>query len=338
MLSINSLKYNVFSNQKEIDLSQYGRYLLYNGFSRPAMLICETINSCNNNCVICANAIMTRRKEIMSMKIFEEIIRSYIDMGGGRLSLTPVVGDIFMDPLLSERIALIKQYKLKGITSLSVTTNAVLAIKYPEPELKSILGQFDKIFISIYGLDADEYRQMTQRDSFEDMIQSVKTLQRLIDKPEKISFGFRLLRDYTANGLDLWIRDHFNRRVVFQAMNTYANWGRPDALQPLPGFARWIPITENASQCLIPLIAMQVFSNGNVSFCSCDDYDADEELSLGNIRDAGLIELYNREKVRNLWNFATGMPLFCKRCSFHRPISQFNICSLLENPLDFIGG
>jgi radical SAM protein with 4Fe4S-binding SPASM domain len=84
---------------------------------------------------------------------------------------------------------------------------------------------------------------------------------------------------------------------------------------------------------------MQIFSDGGVGFCPCDDFNSDEELLLGNIRNNSLLELYNTQRVKKLWDFEAYMPSFCRRCSFHRPLSQLDEYPwIFERPLDFIGG
>lgn len=44
--------------------------------------------------------------------------------------------------------------------------------------------------------------------------------------------------------------------------------------------AEWNHSKYNTGQCLIPLVALQVFVNGDVSFCPCSDYDGAKDLSL----------------------------------------------------------
>ncbi|MGO9952255.1 MAG: radical SAM protein [Dissulfurispiraceae bacterium] len=303
------------------------------------MLICETVNICNNSCVICADAVMTRERSIMPVSLFRRVLDSYVDMGGGYLSLTPVVGDIFMDPYLRERIAILEEYRERGINSLSVTTNAVLARKYARHDLKNIVDAFDKILISVYGRNAEEYKTMTRRNGFDDMIESVKQIISLIDDRRKVRIGFRLLMDYSVQELATWVQDTFGEAIGFHAVNTYANWGNIDTSQKLPHAGKWLSHADNITQCFIPLLAMQVFSSGHVSFCPCCDYNAVDDLSLGNILDTDLIELYNSDKTGRLWNFEIEMPPFCSHCTFHRSINKFSEFQwVFERPLDFIGG
>jgi hypothetical protein len=282
---------------------------------------------------------MTRDRMVMPMTLFRQVLNSYIAIGGGDLSLTPVVGDIFMDPYLADRISLVREYKEHGIGMLSVTTNAVPASRYSDSELKPVVDAFDKILISVYGCDDREYELMTRHNSYQDMLTSVQKIMRVIDDKNKIRIGFRLLRDYTMQELSSWIQDNFGDAIPFEAVNVYANWGNMIEPRKLPLDGKWLPKVNNLTQCLIPILAVQVFSNGSISFCPCSDYNANEGLSLGHITDGDLLELYNSVKVRQLWNYELEMPVFCRHCSFHKSIKDIGEFSwLFERPVDFIGG
>jgi len=79
---------------------------------------------------------------------------------------------------------------------------------------------------------------------------------------------------------------------------------------------------------MIPMTACMVFSNGNVSFCPCDNYDDAVELRLGNITEATLSEIYNSAVSGRLWNWGKyGTPRFCQHCSFHK-----SMAIIAENP------
>ena len=275
----------------------------------------------------------------MPLPLFARVLESYDSMGGGHLSLTPVVGDIFMDPYLKDRINLFYGFKARSISSLSVTTNAVLANKYSTPDLKYIVNAFDRLYISVYGRDANEYAAMTNRSSFDDMLSSVRKIISLIDDIRKIKIGFRLSGHYTHEELTAWVRHNFGTTLPFDSINTYANWGNIDTSCSSASTVNWLPKVDNSTQCFIPLLAMQVFSDGQLSFCPCADYDADAELSIGHVLDSDLLTIYNTDKVRQLWNFENNMPFFCRHCTFHRSVKQLgNFMWIFDRPLDFIGG
>jgi radical SAM protein with 4Fe4S-binding SPASM domain len=318
-----------------------GKYLRHGQHPRPLMVICETVNLCNDLCIICAYKDQTRKKTMMPSHIFSEFLRQYSEIGGGFLSLTPMVGEVLLDRLLIERLREIREHP--DITHLSVTTNAVMARNYDDAALGEIVNSFDRIQVSVYGMDDEEYSAMTQRDTYQQMREGIKRIGRLFRG--EFVLGFRLLKHRDSSDIDAWINELTSEAdsdihiAGYGFVNSFANWGLYDVSKPLPFDAKWITPNPAKSQCLIPLVALQVFSNGNVSFCPCDDFDNVPELHLGNILETHLRDMYSSEKVAHLWDWARyGVPSFCKTCSFHIPLSAINDQpGLFERPDHFIG-
>src|SRR5439155_15774169 len=129
---------------------EYLRRLSHQGRNRPLMLICETVNICNNDCVMCPYGVLERKKTHMSMPLFEKVARDYAAMGGGILSLTPMVGEVFLDKLLPQRVRVAAAEP--AITGLTVTTNATPADRYSRGELAEMLRGLTRVHVSIYGL------------------------------------------------------------------------------------------------------------------------------------------------------------------------------------------
>jgi MoaA/NifB/PqqE/SkfB family radical SAM enzyme len=307
-------------------------------FSRPVMVICETVNSCCNDCIICPYRSMTRKKETMPLELFEKLLKDYSAMGGGKLSLTPKMGDIFFDELLIERLDLIKKYP--KITGISVTTNAILSDQFSDKELQDIVSSFEKIMISVYGIDAEEYFLMTRRNTYQRMIDTIARILSVSKRPHAIELGFRLLKQRSQSDVDAWIMKNFHTKIASNVTSLFMDWGGSlDATKMLPFSGKWRCGKANVSQCLIPLAACLIFSNGDVSFCSCNDYDIKDEFRLGNIADHTLGEIINSPKNEKLWASPLNLPKSCKFCGSHRSFKKLeNYSYVFENPLEFIGG
>lgn len=306
--------------------------------SRPVMVICETVNICCNDCIICPYSSMTRKKETMPAELFEKVLKDYSDMGGGKLSLTPKMGDIFFDDLLIERLDLIKKYP--KITGISVTTNAILSDQFSDKELQEIVSSFEKIMISVYGIDAEEYFLMTRRDTYQRMIDNIARILSVSKRPHAIELGFRFLKQRLQSDVDGWILKNFHKKIASNVTSHFMDWGGSlDSTKMLPFSGKWRQKKANAIQCVIPLAACQIFSNGDVSFCSCNDYDIKEEFRLGNIADHTLTEIINSPKNEKLWASPLYLPKSCKFCGSHRSFTKLeNYSYVFENPLEFIGG
>jgi len=328
---------DIYKNVAWLDGIPYAKYLSYQeardsslkisveNKSRPIMLDCETINTCTNDCIICAYGMMKRDKTVMPLERFEKVLHDYSDMGGGYLSLTPR-GEIFLDPLLVERLSLRDKYpKIKGI---SVTTNAVPINRFSESDIRKILNSFIRIHISIYGLDDEEYRLMTRRDFYPRVVANIKTITELIDQEKtSLRLGFRLLKAHSETDIRDWIKKNLGRDdIPYGYMSTYTNW-RGALKDPLPFEGKWQARSQGKSHCLMPLIETSVY---------CTEFDLIEEFKLGNIDDHSLGELYNSDRNKELW---TNLPKPCLTCSYYHPITQpSQITSAFQDPVNLIGG
>ena len=235
--------------------------------------------------------------------------------------------------------------KMPEVSALGVTTNGAMAHRFNDAELGYILSRFSFLSISIYGVDQAEYEAMTRKKTYARMIEGVRRILSFAQVP--ISLEFRLLNAKSKETLYDWVRDAVRPSTTAQyfinsAIMDYANWGIYDSVNnPLSGNAKWFasPRLERRQQCLIPLFACLVYSNGNVSFCPCDNYDDAKELRIGNIEDDSLSDLYNSSAVRALWNWdAHGTPEFCKACSFHIGLELLRSDpEILTNPHKIVG-
>jgi MoaA/NifB/PqqE/SkfB family radical SAM enzyme len=318
--------------------------ITFEGRARPLYLRIETVNFCNNDCIICAYGDQTRARKHMSRAVFEKTLDDYRDMGGGYVSLTPLVGDVLLDRHISERIDYLR--KCDFVSGIGFTTNAAMAHRFNNQELETIVGPLQRLSISIYGLDQEEYEAMARKRTYRRMLEGIRRIVNAASVP--VSLEFRLLKQRSADFIETWLRDEVGlrpddgRTFVHSVLMNYANWGKYDeANRPLPNQAKWFVLqpTKYRPQCLIPLFACIVFSNGNVSFCPCDNYDDVDEFRLGNVMEEPLASLYNSDKAKALWDWPrSGVPSFCQNCSFHIPLSVLSERpGILDDPYQIVG-
>ncbi|WP_338662195.1 radical SAM/SPASM domain-containing protein [Pararoseomonas sp. SCSIO 73927] len=318
-------------------------YFTHRGRYRPLSLTIETVNICNNDCVICPYSAQTRRKQAMPMDLFARVVDGYTEIGGGPVGLTPMVGEILLDKLLLERLKMLRA--APAVTAVSAISNASMAHLYTDAELAEILSHFDRLAISIYGLDAEEFRLMARKDGYDRFRAGLVRILAIMG-PERVTLGARQLRRRPAAEVEEWgaavARDAGvdPAAVTVHTTSTYANWGVFDTGKPLPMDAEWLPVRQNTAQCALPLISLQILSDGTVSFCGCANFDGTSELNLGNVRDISLRDLLGSERVRRLWNWDEfGIPDFCKSCSFHMPVQALaGLPSAFPEPLRTFGG
>ena len=136
----------------------------------------------------------------MSMSLYHKILDDYALMSGGGLLLTPVVGDLLLDPKFSDRVSVLKTYKT--ITPVSVSTNAIALENYSDDSLYEIVNFFDRIHISVYGLDEVEYKTMTTRSFYIKAVSGIKKIIGLLEDKSRLVLSFRLLRNRDKHELD----------------------------------------------------------------------------------------------------------------------------------------
>lgn len=328
---------------KEVYSQENISFFTYRGKYRPLSLMIETVNICNNDCIICPYSSQTRKKQQMSMTLFSKIVSDYVEIGGGPVGLTPMVGEIFLDKSLPDRLKILREAPTIG--PISAITNASMVHLFSDSELEELLGYFDTISISVYGLDPEEYLLMTRKPNYQYFFDGLVRILR-IKGPESVNLSARQLKKRSANEVRDWLEQlasfaKINSGAIrFSATSKFANWSFFDTRKSLPLDAEWLGSRENEAQCALPLVSAQVLSDGTTSFCGCANFDGVSELNLGNIKYVSLKDMMASPRVQELWNWKKhGTPEFCKTCTFHVPIGVLSANKMaFEFPLTVFGG
>jgi hypothetical protein len=219
-----------------------------------------------------------------------------------------------------------------------------MAKRYSDNDLNYILSKFRRIYVSVYGFDDEEYELMTKEAEYREMREQLIRILKLA--PEgTVVLGLRNLRRRSQEEQTEWA-DELGREAstaappILSTGDEYLHWGDLQQAVPLPLDGKWRERTKNTQQCLIPLSALQILADGTVSFCSCADYNANEALRIGNVRETRLEDLLRGEKYKRLWNWREcGVPEFCRECGFHKPMTEgLNSSWTLNEPLNIVGG
>jgi radical SAM protein with 4Fe4S-binding SPASM domain len=309
---------------------------------RPFMLIVETVNICNAECVFCAYTLQTRPKGFMTDALFERTLQQYLEMGGGKISLTPMVGDVLLDRKLPQRMQALRVYASR--LAPSVTTNLYALKHWSDDVVAEMLNTFQRVHISCYGITEEENYAITKRRhhaTFCHEMQRLLRIKRESQTAAEIVIGFRTIYEYGPEQIAEFQVNSFGEVLASTGVtSTYCNWG--NAMRGhLPGDARWAPDRENHTPCVLLAIALQVYHDGRVSACACCDFDASAELTLGNVSDSTLVELFNGEKSAQIWRAHQlgDMPNICRNCTFHSPMLNLTPAHpVLSNIMDVVGG
>jgi len=130
----------------------------------------------------------------------------------------------------------------------------------------------------------------------------------------------------------------FGKELFYAYTNSFMNWnGALDEREISLYEGEWQRRREGDSLCLLPMILALVYSNGDVSYCPCGDYDICEEFRLGNVGDRSLKELFNSKRNRELWR---GLPSKCLKCTAYLPMVNIldKDADVFVDPLKYVGG
>lgn len=291
----------------------------------PLILQIETTNVCNAACVFCAYPAMQRAKGVMTMELFDKTVKDYVEMGGGPVSLTPIVGDALLDPHLMERLHILKAELL--INQITMTTNAIALNRYTDDEVRFLLETLDCIQVSIGGLDDTTYRTLYGVDR----LPLVKVaMDRLLALNEEITIPANLTFAFRTNDWKFEVRfkqqlDEYRRRGVFIShIWTYANYSgviKSDSemnLNVIDGS------TKKETTCVYASVHMAVCWDGRVTACGCADFEG-KSLWVGQVDESSLAELWCGEKrARILAAFqAERLPPICRQCTAYQSDATF---------------
>jgi MoaA/NifB/PqqE/SkfB family radical SAM enzyme len=291
----------------------------------PLTLQIETTNVCNAACVFCAYSAMQRSKGVMSMALFAKIVDDYAAMGGGPVSLTPVVGDALLDPHLLERLRLLSAHPL--VNQITMTTNAIALDRYGDDEVRFLLETLDCIQVSIGGLDAATYKTLYGVDRFPQVLAS---LGRLLTLKEGVDNGADLTFAFRTNDWKFEVRfkrqlDEYRRRGVFIShIWTYANYSgviKSDSRMNLQVIET---PAKTTSTCVYPCVHLAVCWDGRVTACGCADFEG-KSLWVGQAEENSLAELwYGEKRSRILESFTSGrLTPICRQCTAYQPDALF---------------
>jgi MoaA/NifB/PqqE/SkfB family radical SAM enzyme len=310
----------------------------------PLILQIETINICNAACVFCGYRSMKRKKGVMSMPLFEKVVKDYVEMGGGPVSLTPVSGDALLDPHLIERIQILAEHpKIKQIT---LTTNAIALERYSDEDVCYLLNALDCIQVSIGGLAPGTYKTMYSIDAFDKVQRQMERLVRLkgaVRQPASLTFAFRTNDWRFEIRFRRKLKEYRRRGVFISHIWLYANYSGIVKNDENLGLMVMDRTSEQDTCCLYGTISMAVCWDGRITACGCADVEGDK-LSLGHAGTESLSEIWSGEKRAGILDsFKKRTPAqICRYCSAYLPVNVVFSRPYFKNfdlhqplPLDF---
>jgi len=308
---------------------------------KPLILAVETISVCNAKCVFCAYPTMKRKHELMPISVFEKIVQEYAQVGGGALSLTPVMGDLLLDPHLIERLKILE--KFENIDQVSFTTNGIAVNKFTDEELKYILQRVFLIQFSIGGLDPETYKKLYQVDKLDDVLAAVQKVLQLkedIQSPTHIILAFRTDNQNFEQEYAKQLEEFKRQGVFISHIASYNNYGGEIQSQEIR--IKRNRVVSKRLPCALTLLHAHAYSNGKMTNCGCVDANGNG-LIIGDSKEQTFGDIWQGERRKRLLNsFSEGkLPKLCQGCNAYRPLTYLgsgvfkNVKSHHRLPLEF---
>ena len=296
----------------------------------PEYMYLDMCNYCNSDCVFCSYRYDPRPKSIMPTAIFQKAVTQFKEMGGEKINLTPLWGELFSIPDILSRIDFLHQ---KGFKEIRTYTNASLLHKF---NVRNILcSGLTVINISTGPLQEDVYMKIYQKGNYRqilrnmsDLIKEFRALKKSSSKEltvREITIEFRADRSLAEckklSDFCHEIAPFLSPGVKINSLTEYDGWSGVIKKEELvPGMT----FKENPKFTPLPCLRssyLQVTSDGRIRLCGCrhDFATSSDELALGNIADGNLRDLYNSKKTQEIKETFLKDKLLtvCSKCAWY---------------------
>jgi radical SAM protein with 4Fe4S-binding SPASM domain len=283
----------------------------------------EVTNICSASCQFCGYRYQERPAEIMSNALFRHSVLQYVAAGGGRLELTPIVGDPLVDKDLVSKIRFARN--LKEITYISLYTNLIGLDSFNPRHFLS--SGIDEINISTCLGSREMYARIFGVDKYDSVLQNLDTLlreNRRLGSRVKVLIHLKADKPYsqTTSSVDYQrICRHYGRALC-HFDDQYDNWTGLVETDDLPKHHSFRNVKNVSEVCSELYNGMIIFVNGDVGICWRRDLDA--KLVIGNIHESSLEGIWRGERlhaIRRQW-VNGNIPEICRRCYCHTPMSR----------------
>ena len=296
----------------------------------PDRMNIQLTNICNANCTFCGYQYLEDEKSFLSDEHFYAAVDQYLALGGQRLSLTPLVGDLLVDPKVFERLSYVTQKNIFKIVKFY--TNGILLSRKEYPE-KLLAARPTHVIFSLPGFDKDLYERVYRNKSYNRMIKGVsKFLKINNDAGSPIDVSFSLKPDI-SDDLAVYTDDYReyikpfigDDKLIF--VRDLDSWGGSIKQSDLTGnmcLAKEIPADKKDYPCYFTFF-LAILVDGHVRLCGCrfnngTEYDG---LVVGHLSESTLSEIWNSAKAQAVRkNFLKkDLEPVCQTCTHYAPYS-----------------
>lgn len=289
----------------------------------------EITNKCNAACVFCAYSKDAPTTGKMTLETFKNAIDEYIKLGGKMIDLTPIVGEVLLDPELFDKIRFAKEKNV--FDRISVYTNGILLVKNDNYKRLIDSGITD-LSLSFTGPDKKIYEDLYQVHGYDILMEGIrKLLAYNKEKGEKVRICFQIRS--SASPRELFakkdfkeiIKPYLSKDITIAFKHNYDNWGGTIKPEDLKGVMKMRRIPKNKTIPCKFLFEPTVLFDGSLRMCACRMNKTEfDDLVVGNINQTSLDELFHGEKANRIRDsFAEqNIPSICRDCSLYQPVTR----------------
>ncbi|MBN2452664.1 MAG: SPASM domain-containing protein [Candidatus Omnitrophica bacterium] len=262
----------------------------------PKRIQLEVVFGCNAKCVMCPVDMPTKRKKgVMSMELFRKIIDDLkpfaaqiekVDLWG--------LGEPLLDKTLFEKI---RYAKREGFQSIAIATNGDLMNEKHQDALLS--SGIDTIIFSIDGYRKSTHENIRKGVNFDSIVANAESIIRKRDAGNyKTRFVFRFIRQESNKAEWDDFRAYWKARISSEKKDLIIGYGAHTWGGELGDPQDRIAARDqaiDAKPCHHVYDRLMILWDGTVPLCCSDLHHAN--YSLGNVRDASPIEIFNNEKI-----------------------------------------
>ena len=247
----------------------------------------QTIESCNSHCVMCPNSYKRLSDKVIEDWVFIKIIRETLPymLRNADYNLF-LQNEPLLDKFIHKRAEFIK--KINPNSNIYISTNGILL-----PKFKNKLQYFDRILVSIYGHNVEDYNKITRsqisKKTFDEFMEVIKEHDN-VEENLKFSSEWNSYNDILSSFTS---RAGFlsDNKIIHKTSNIKCKKKR---------YENWL----------------NFLADGTLILC-CMDYN--KEAVLGNIKHQSLKEIFESKLFKTITLKAAGKiksekDFICKKC------------------------
>ena len=294
----------------------------------PRGLKFNVTDFCNANCSFCAYR-YTKPEGVMSLDIYEDALRQYVNMGGTTIGFNPLVGEPLLDPFIFKRLKIASTYST--LEKIYFFTNGIFLAK-DDNARKLIDSGVDEIHVSIAAFEKEKFVQIEGTNKYEDTISGISQLLKTNNeqgKPVDIHIELRGSNKGTLKTPDFakfvlpFVDDSFIRNNI-HFLKLFTRWGGLITANDVPAGKSLLPTFPMKLRPCARMFNAVILPDGDVRICDCQigKKGKHDELVIGSIKKNSLNDIWNGPYVREIRRTlcSSNQPDVCKECGVYTPV------------------